>query len=71
MDCVWITAKRTGAATALAAKYLARPESERVGILGCGVQGRSNLEALRVLFPIRRHSPSTRVRTAVMPTQRR
>ena len=28
MDCTWITAKRTGAASALAAKYLARPESE-------------------------------------------
>ena len=25
MDCTWITAKRTGAATAIAAKYLARP----------------------------------------------
>ncbi len=54
MDCVWITAKRTGAATALAAKYLARPESETVGILGCGVQGESNLEALKVLFPLKR-----------------
>lgn len=54
MDCVWITAKRTGAATAVAARYLARPDSEVVGILGCGVQGRSNLEALRVLFPIKR-----------------
>jgi len=54
MDCVWITAKRTGAATALAAKYLARPESESVGILGCGVQGQSNLEALKVLFPIKK-----------------
>jgi len=54
MDCVWITAKRTGAATALSAKYLARPDSETVGILGCGVQGRSNLEALKVLFPIRK-----------------
>ena len=37
------TAKRTGAATMVAAKYLARPESQTVGILGCGVQGRSNL----------------------------
>lgn len=54
MDCVWITAKRTGAASAVAAKYLARPDSEIVGILGCGVQGRSNLEALDVLFPLKR-----------------
>jgi ornithine cyclodeaminase/alanine dehydrogenase-like protein (mu-crystallin family) len=52
MDCTWITAYRTGAATALAAKYLARPESKTVGILACGVQGRTNLEALKVLFPI-------------------
>ena len=54
MDCTWITAKRTGAATALAAKYLARPDAETLGVLGCGVQGRSNLEALRVLFPLTR-----------------
>ena len=54
MDCVWITAKRTGAATAIAAKYLARPGSETIGILGCGVQGRSNLEALCVVFPLKR-----------------
>jgi ornithine cyclodeaminase/alanine dehydrogenase-like protein (mu-crystallin family) len=54
MDCTWITAKRTGAATAVAARYLARPESSAVGILGCGVQGRSNLEALQVLFPVKR-----------------
>jgi len=54
MDCTWITGMRTGAATAIAAKYLARPESASVGILGCGVQGRTNLEALKVLFPIKR-----------------
>ncbi|MGD2041020.1 MAG: ornithine cyclodeaminase family protein [Anaerolineae bacterium] len=52
MDCVWITAMRTGAATAVAAKYLARPDASTAGILGCGVQGRSNLEALNVLFPV-------------------
>jgi len=52
MDCVWITAMRTGAATALSARFLARPESSTVGILGCGVQGRTNLEALKVLFPV-------------------
>ncbi len=54
MDCSWITAMRTGAASALSAKYLARPESETVGILACGVQGRTNLEALACLFPVRR-----------------
>ena len=54
MDCVWITAKRTGAATAVAARYLARPESSVAGVLGCGVQGRSNVEALNVLFPLKR-----------------
>jgi ornithine cyclodeaminase/alanine dehydrogenase-like protein (mu-crystallin family) len=52
MDCTWITAMRTGAASALSAKYLARPESTTAGILACGVQGRANLEALACLFPI-------------------
>ncbi len=54
MDCTWITAQRTGAATAVAAKYLARPESATVGIVACGVQGRSNLEALACLFDIQK-----------------
>jgi ornithine cyclodeaminase/alanine dehydrogenase len=54
MDCIWITGMRTGAATAVAAKYLARPESSIVGVLGCGVQGRTNVEALNVLFPLER-----------------
>ncbi len=54
MDCTWITAYRTGAATALAAKYLARPESETAAILACGVQGRTNLEALACIFKLRK-----------------
>ena len=54
MDCAWVTAMRTGAASALSAKYLARPDSETAGILACGVQGRTNLEALACLFPIKR-----------------
>ena len=52
MDATWITAMRTGAATAVAAKYLARKESSTVGILACGVQGCSNLEALSCVFRI-------------------
>ena len=54
MDCTWITAKRTGAATAVAAKYLARKDSATVGIVACGVQGRSNLEALACLFRLKK-----------------
>ena len=48
MDCVWITTMRTGAMTGLSARYLANPDSEVVGLIGTGVQGRSNIEALMV-----------------------
>ncbi len=51
MDCIWITAMRTGAATAVAAKYMANMDSHTVGILGCGVQGRTNLKALKITIP--------------------
>jgi ornithine cyclodeaminase/alanine dehydrogenase len=51
MDASWITAMRTGAATAVAAKYLARKVSNTVAVIGCGVQGRTNLEALKVVLP--------------------
>lgn len=54
MDCTWVTAMRTGAATAVAAKYLARADSSTVGIVACGMQGRGNLEALACLFEIER-----------------
>ncbi|MEE8572298.1 MAG: ornithine cyclodeaminase family protein [Gemmatimonadota bacterium] len=52
MDATWVTAVRTGAATAVAARYLARPDSTTVGIIACGVQGRTNLEALTCVFEI-------------------
>jgi len=51
MDCTWITAMRTGAATAVAAKYLARKDSSSMAVLGCGVQGRTNVEAVKVVLP--------------------
>ncbi len=54
MDCTWITGVRTGAATAVAARYLARSESATAGIVACGLQGRTNLEALACLFPLER-----------------
>jgi ornithine cyclodeaminase/alanine dehydrogenase len=52
MDASWITAMRTGAVTAISAKYLARKESKILGIIGCGVQGRSNAEALSAIFDL-------------------
>jgi len=54
MDCTWITAVRTGAATAVAAKHLARPDARVAGIVACGVQGRTNLEALACVLPLER-----------------
>src|SRR5215467_13801325 len=40
MDSIEITILRTGAATAVAARHLARPDSKVVTICGCGNQGR-------------------------------
>ena len=54
LDSSWVTAMRTAAASALAAKHLARSGSEVLGILGCGVQGRSHVEAFIHLFPLQR-----------------
>ena len=47
MDSISITALRTAAASAVAAKYLARPECNTMLICGCGGQAASQLEALR------------------------
>jgi alanine dehydrogenase len=46
MDSIEITTLRTGAATAVAARYLARPDSKVATICGCGVQGRIQLKSL-------------------------
>ncbi|MBI9016089.1 MAG: ornithine cyclodeaminase family protein [Phycisphaerae bacterium] len=52
MDCSWVTAKRTGAKTAVTASIFAKKDSKYAGIIGCGVQGRSNLEALTNRFDL-------------------
>lgn len=46
MDGTWITAMRTGAATGVATKYLARKDAKTVGVLGAGYQAPFQLEAL-------------------------
>ena len=52
MDSIEITILRTGAATAVAAKYLARRDSKVITICGCGNQGRVQLRALSRVLPI-------------------
>ena len=47
MGGTWITAMRTGAAGGVAVKYLARPDSRVIGIVGAGVQARTQLMALK------------------------
>lgn len=54
MDSIEITLRRTAAATALAARFLARPGSTTVLICGCGEQGRAQLAALREVLPVAR-----------------
>lgn len=52
MDSSAITGLRTAAATAVAARYLARPDARTALIVGAGVQGRVQLRALLEVLPI-------------------
>lgn len=54
MDSIEVTLRRTAAATALAARYLARPDAATILICGCGEQGRAQLAALRDVLPLSR-----------------
>jgi alanine dehydrogenase len=52
MDGTVITAVRTGAAAAVAARALAREGASSLAVLGAGVQGRSHLDAFPRLFEL-------------------
>ena len=54
LDSMEITALRTAAATAVAAKHLARPGSRRLFLAGCGLQGLYHLRALARVLPLQR-----------------
>jgi alanine dehydrogenase len=52
MDSIEVTIQRTGAATAVAAKYLTRSGSKVATICGCGNQGKIQLRALKHALPL-------------------
>lgn len=53
MESSYLTALRTGLASALGADALARPDAAVAAVIGAGAQGRAALAALRLVRPIR------------------
>lgn len=54
MDGTYLTCIRTGAAGAVAAKYLSREDSQVAGFVGCGAQARAQLSCLLAVRHIRK-----------------
>lgn len=54
VDSGSVTALRTGAATAVAAKFLARADARTATVVGCGVQGEIQLAAIAAVLPLQR-----------------
>jgi len=53
MDAGFLTAVRTGAASGVATKYLARDDSETCVVFGAGVQAKKQIEAVNLVRPLR------------------
>lgn len=54
IDSIEITLRRTAAASALAARHLARPDASVLAVCGCGDQARAQAVALGAVLPIQR-----------------
>lgn len=61
MDSMELTALRTGAATGVAAKYLARADSKVVTVCGCGIQGRVQLRTVAEVLRIEKYFSGKRL----------
>ncbi len=53
MEGYWITMVRTASLSAVAAKYLARPNAAVAAFIGCGAQAHAHLDAFSQIFPLR------------------
>jgi 2,3-diaminopropionate biosynthesis protein SbnB len=51
MDGTYISAMRTGAVSGVGAKYLANPDSKVLGMIGCGVQAKTQVMAIKETVP--------------------
>ena len=54
VDSIEVTIQRTAAASAVAAKFLARADSTTLLVCGCGEQGRAHVAMLKEVLPIKR-----------------
>jgi ornithine cyclodeaminase/alanine dehydrogenase len=54
MDAGYLTAVRTGAASGVATKYLAREDAKTCTVFGAGAQARTQLEAIQLVRPLER-----------------
>jgi L-lysine cyclodeaminase len=73
MDGTFATAIRTGAASVVASKVLARPDSSVLGLVGCGVQAVTQLHALSRVFPLSEiliHDPDVQAETSFVARSR-
>lgn len=51
MDAAWVTAMRTAGANGVAMKYLGPARATTGAVVGCGVEGRSHLQAMLTCYP--------------------
>ncbi|MCB1478547.1 MAG: ornithine cyclodeaminase family protein [Tepidamorphaceae bacterium] len=54
LEAGWVTAVRTAALSAVAARRLGNPQAETIAFVGTGVQARSHLDAFKEIFPLKR-----------------